>query len=48
MGPKLYQNQNWPSSCIWRGLYLCYLSKALWLNDLPVLNLKMSPAKVSN
>ena len=33
---------------IWRDLYLCYLSKAFWLNDLLVLNLKMATAKISN
>ena len=49
MGPKfVYQHQNSPSPCIWRGLYLFYFSKAFWLNDLLVLNLKTSTAKVSN
>ena len=48
MGPKLvYQLQNWPSPYIWRGLYLPYLSKAFWLNDLLVLNLKKSTANES-
>ena len=49
MGPKLvYQHQNWLSPCVWRDLYLCYMRKAFWLNDLLVLNLKMSTAKVRN
>ena len=50
MGPKLlYQCQNWSNTCIWRDLYLCYLSKDFfWLNNLLMLNLKISIVKVSN
>ena len=55
MGPKLvYTRQNWPSSFIWRDLYLSHLIKVFWQNVQPrkviclhVLNLKISITKVT-